>query len=124
MRFSEFRKHVRNKDLRQTVSWDDLHWYYPKHEEEPNVGERVYRKGQRQPMVVEDRRSVSKDDGYWHVQPIGYFPDGVSVYIACPYCKNVHIHGNGNGHRNPHCDPGVNSNKGYIIDGADGIIKE
>lgn len=122
MRFGEFKRYAKYNKLRLAVSWDDLHWYHPSHEEK-DVGEQPSRPGQC-PMVVEDKRSVIKEDGYWHVQPIGYFLDGVSVYIDCPYCKNVHIHSNSNGHRVPHCDPRVNQNKGYFIEGADCIYKE
>lgn len=53
-------------------------------------------------------------DGVWHVVPIGI--DRWSVYIICPYCGGVHLHGNNvGGFRSPHChNLGVNYPDYYL----------
>ena len=124
MRFSEFKSMTKTKDATWCTSPDVLHSYLPNRAKEPNVGEYPYGiPNHRQPMVVEDSRSKLWDDGYWRVQPIGYSWNRISVFIVCPHCKNIHIHGNSNGHRGTHCDPHVNRNNGYYIEGADGIYE-
>jgi hypothetical protein len=66
----------------------------------------------RQPLVAEDSRSYMGEDGFWHIYPIAYTINGISAYIVCPHCKNIHIHSNGDAHRVPHCDSHLNDNKG------------
>lgn len=46
--------------------------------------------------------------------------DSVHVYVRCPYCLKVHLHGSNGGshyggHRGSHCDVKVGSNPGYVI---------
>ena len=58
------------------------------------------------------------ENGYWKVYPIGL--DSHHVYIVCPWCKSIHIHGNRDGcyagHRAEHCsDRFAKSQNGYII---------
>lgn len=54
---------------------------------------------------VVDHRSFMDSDGYWNIYPIAI--DSFHVYIVCPYCQRIHIHGNDKGHyeghRCPHC---------------------
>lgn len=52
-----------------------------------------------------DHRSFVDSKGYWNVYPIG--TDEHHVYIVCPYCHEIHCHGNAHGEyeglRVPHC---------------------
>lgn len=52
-----------------------------------------------------DHRSFVDAEGYWNIYPIAI--DNHHVYIVCPYCQKVHIHGNSKGQyegpRCPHC---------------------
>ena len=64
-----------------------------------------------------DCRSFEKG-GIWYVYPIGI--DRHHVYIVCPWCKQIHVHGNVNGefegHRVEHCkDRNTANRNGYFI---------
>lgn len=78
-------------------------------------------KGNRQSVI--DRRSFDNPAECWHVYPIAV--DNVHVFIVCPFCGNIHLHGAGGGdyegHRVEHCNekrrhPG--SWPGYYIEQA------
>ena len=43
---------------------------------------------------------------------------GNQVYVECPYCYGVHIHGGTSGHRVPHCQIHGQRDHGYTFDGA------
>lgn len=110
MRFSEFKKHIKSPwwrmdqgmllvDLKSltTFTW------------EQNI------------KLVQDQRSFYDNiEGFWHVYPIA--TDRVRVYIVCPYCGDIHIHGAGGGnyegHRVEHCkDPRIKGIvNGYCIE--------
>lgn len=71
-----------------------------------------------------DHRSFVDAEGYWNVYPIAI--DNYHVYIVCPWCQKVHIHGNDRGcyegHRASHCwndDPklheGDSTRCGYVM---------
>lgn len=53
-----------------------------------------------------DGRSFASPPGHWHVYPVAQ--DKTRVYIVCPYCGRIHIHGAGGGdyegHRVEHCN--------------------
>ena len=68
--------------------------------------------------LVRDNRSFLNGDGYWQVYPIGF--NESQVYIVCPHCGEIHLHGRGEkpnyqyeGHRTSHCIE--HKNNGYII---------
>jgi len=68
--------------------------------------------------LVKDNRSFLDGDGYWRVYPIGF--NESQVYIVCPHCGEIHMHGRGRkpeyqyeGHRARHCVD--HENNGYII---------
>ena len=68
--------------------------------------------------LCSDTRSFLDDEGYWNVYPIGF--NSAQVYVVCPYCGEIHIHGRGQepeykyqGHRASQCLAG--NNNGYII---------
>jgi len=100
MRFSEYKK---ERDVTHCADIGELEVYNP-----PNS---------KLIKLIRDERSYIADyDGfgdYWHVFPIGY--DNIHVYIVCPFCGEIHIHGrsNSNGHRVSHCRE--LNNKGYVI---------
>ncbi len=66
--------------------------------------------------AIIDPRSFQKN-GVWNVYPIAV--DERHVYIVCPLCKEIHIHGNDKGdyegQRIPHCKTEIEGNTGYII---------
>ena len=56
--------------------------------------------------LYKDKRSFQDEDGEWHVYPIA--TSRRQVYIVCPYCGCIHVHGNPPihgyaGHRGSHC---------------------
>lgn len=61
-----------------------------------------------------DSRSFMRD-GFWQVYPVGV--DQHHVYIVCPHCGEIHLHGHTvdgyEGHRVSHCKSG--DNNGYWI---------
>lgn len=56
--------------------------------------------------LVIDGRSFDSPPGCWHVFPVAL--DKTHVYIVCPYCGHIHLHGAGGGdyegHRIAHCN--------------------
>lgn len=68
-------------------------------------------KDKRRKLAI-DKRSYQRD-GMWYVHPICVSAGGASVDIICPYCGEIHRHGNTDGHRISHCRS--NDNPGYII---------
>lgn len=65
-----------------------------------------------------DPRSFVDSEGYWNVFPIAI--DCYHVYIVCPWCREVHGHGNDNGnyegHRAAHCKKYEHhKHPGYVI---------
>ena len=64
-----------------------------------------------------DSRTTLNQEGSYSVRPIA--ESNTQYYIICPYCKQIHVHGNSNssgclGYRIPHCN-GVNNYKEYEI---------
>jgi len=72
-----------------------------------------YKPNNKQIKLVKDNRSFISAEGYWQVYPVG-FDYGHCVYIVCPHCGEIHIHGAQPGHRLSHCN-GINDNNGYEI---------
>ena len=69
----------------------------------------VYRyEKDRRIKCAKDLRSYQDADGIWHIFPFAW--DGKRVYICCPLCGFIHIHGGSPedyaGDREPHCHPG------------------
>ncbi len=62
--------------------------------------------------LYKDTRSFIKGE-YWQVHPVSYGKSGKTVNIVCPFCGNIHTHGNASGHRVSHCLQ--NDNPGYEI---------
>lgn len=93
MRFSEFKKEVKQKRVKVTIPLTDLEQYHPANDK------RV--------ILVKDPRSY-QTDGKWNIYPIRINSD--HVYIVCPYCGEIHVHGNSKGcyegWRCPHCKDG------------------
>ncbi len=86
------------KDIRPVTSIDSIETY-----RDPR---------NKRKMISIDKRSYPKDK-MWYVHPIGISAEGPSVDIICPYCGEIHRHGNAEGHRVSHCCS--NDNPGYII---------
>lgn len=68
--------------------------------------------------LVRDSRSF-QEKGMWHVYPIALTDS--QVYVVCPYCGGVHVHGNSEGryegHRTAHCfKQQEETNTGYFIE--------
>lgn len=94
MYFSDFKRYLRSQRFKQhgklLVNLDDLE---------------VFKwKGNRQSII--DRRSFDNPAECWHVYPIAV--DNVHVFIVCPFCGNIHLHGvsggDYEGHRVEHCN--------------------
>jgi len=56
--------------------------------------------------LYQDKRSFQDMEGDWHVYPIA--TSRTRVYIVCPHCGCIHVHGNSlihgyAGHRESHC---------------------
>jgi len=56
--------------------------------------------------LYKDKRSFQDKEGEWHVYPIA--TSRTQVYIVCPHCGCIHVHGNAPiygyaGHRGSHC---------------------
>ena len=56
--------------------------------------------------LYKDVRSFQDEEGEWHVYPIA--TSRTQVYIVCPHCGCIHVHGNSLahgyiGHRGSHC---------------------
>lgn len=65
-------------------------------------------------IILTDPRTYT-ENGYYHVHPIAVTKTGKSVHIVCPYCGNIHVHGNAPGHRIGHCD--LSRSHGYYLEG-------
>ena len=70
----------------------------------------------RRQRIAADSRTTTGADGVPCVIP--FFVDAAGVLIVCPYCGELHTHGNGSsgytGHRTAHC-MSADSAAGYII---------
>jgi hypothetical protein len=70
-------------------------------------------------ILAVDPRSFVDAEGFWNVYPIAI--DQHHVYMVCPWCGEVHTHGNNNGdyegHRVAHCFKEGEDHKhsGYVI---------
>lgn len=64
-------------------------------------------------IKVRDKRTVLNEESVYEVYPIAIYND--QVYVVCPYCKEIHIHGYTGGsipgYRSPFCISTDNSNK-------------
>ena len=87
--------------------------------------------GNRNMVLYKDKRSYLDGEGHWNVYPIAY--NSVQVFVVCPHCGGIHMHGRGQapeyryqegnlrpvgsvevqGHRTSQCL--VCNNNGYII---------
>lgn len=74
--------------------------------------------GNRNMVLYKDKRSYLDGEGHWNVYPIAY--NSVQVFVVCPHCGGIHMHGRGQapeyryqGHRASQCL--VSKNNGYII---------
>ena len=101
MRFNTFKN---SKDIEYAIDLNNLETYHPPHDK------RI--------KLVRDNRSFLHDDNYWCVFPAGF--NESQVYIVCPHCGEIHIHGRGDkpdyqyeGHRASHCIK--YKNNGYVI---------
>lgn len=70
-------------------------------------------------ILAVDPHSFVDAEGFWNVYPIAI--DQHYVYMVCPWCGEVHTHGNNNGdyegHRVAHCFKEGEDHKhsGYVI---------
>ena len=71
----------------------------------------------RRQHIAADSRTTTGADGVPRVLPFYVCPSG--VLIVCPYCGEIHTHGNGGsgytGHRTAHC-MSAGSAAGYMIE--------
>jgi len=100
----KFSTYKQSKSVKHTIDLNSLEIYHPSHNKRINL--------------VRDNRSFLNNDGYWQVYPIGFSES--QVYIVCPHCGEIHLHGLGEkpnyryeGHKVSHCNE--HKNKGYII---------
>ena len=101
MKYSNFK---RSTDIERVIDINSLEIYHSPNNKRINL--------------VRDNRSFQDDEGYWQVYPIGF--NESQVYIVCPHCGEIHLHGRGGkpdyqyeGHRASHCID--NQNNGYVI---------
>ncbi len=108
MRFSEFKRHILDQPSgKLLIDLDDLEIYHPDNN-------KVIK-------LVRDKRSYL-DRGRWHIYPIAV--TDTQAYIVCPYCGEIHLHGNEkgdySGDREAHCKvPLYKRGHCYIIEQAD-----
>lgn len=110
----QFLKRAENrrvKGLKVLVDLDTLKTFYP-------AGMRLKNRPKKA-MLVEDPRSRFNGE-FWEVYPIATTP--TQVYIVCPFCKTVHVHGNHDGFREPHCY-GLHGDGYYYIMEAPEMLK-
>lgn len=98
MTFKEFQKHVKSKDFINNGGKMIINNF--------NNAD-VIEIDERRSVVIDHRTYISPDDESWHVYPVALTIKG--VYIVCPYCGQIHVHGvnpGGHyaGHRLDHCD--------------------
>jgi uncharacterized radical SAM superfamily protein len=81
----------------------------------------VYDQNYRHPklQLVKDPRTIKNEEGMPIVQVLGVSFCGKQCYIVCPYCGEIHMHGNMDGHRVSHCSIDAGGDDGYVIRGAD-----
>lgn len=95
MRFSEFNRLLNRRSnhdqIEMLIPLADLQIFHP-------TNNKLIK-------LVKDCRSV-EIEGRWHIQPIAL--SRTHVFIVCPYCHEIHLHGNANGFyegvRVPHCN--------------------
>lgn len=114
MTLAQFRKCVKNRTAPQSAK-DALTTY--NHLLKAGVIQEHPDPSDRRQRVAEDSRTVTVD-GVQHITPV--FVSDTSVFIICPYCGGIHIHGNvrGSGHsgrRAPHCMEASILGKDYFI---------
>lgn len=85
MRFSEFkrllnRKHSQMEQINLLIPLDELYVF-------KSANNKLIK-------LVEDGRSFERD-GRWIIQPIAISES--FVYIVCPFCHEIHLHGNDGG---------------------------
>ncbi len=104
MRFTEFKRSIPQLESgRVLIDLDSLEKY-------PSDNNKLT-------VLVRDRRSFQRD-GVWHVYPIALSES--QAYIVCPYCGEIHVHGNNKGDyegfRSVHCHSTYERRKDYCID--------
>lgn len=112
MRFSEFKRVLQQKyrqggPIKLMIPLKELYVY-------PSSANNLIK-------LVSDNRSVVVN-GRWRIQPIAVSDN--SVYIVCPFCNEIHSHGNASGFfegvRVPHCnDPHIVENYEIIKPGKE-----
>lgn len=107
MRFSEFNRLLKQKNRRE----EQIKLLFPL------VKLYVFHPSNNKLIkLLEDPRSV-EFDGKWHIQPIAL--SDKHVYIVCPYCHEIHSHGNAGGLyegvRVPHCANRLGLSNYHII---------
>ena len=67
-------------------------------------------------LKVKDNRTILNNENVYEVYPIA--SDSKRVYVICPYCNEIHIHGLNKetipGYRMPFCESHV-KNKSYYV---------
>ena len=112
MNIYDFKKKAnsRTRKMNVLVDLDQISAFYP-------AGMRVTKTTPKSVLLAEDPRSHFNGE-FWEVYPLATTP--TNVYIVCPYCKMIHIHGNRvgdyEGFRCPHCKDFGGSNPDYYIE--------
>ena len=112
MNIYDFKKkaHSRTRKMNVLVDLDEISTFYP-------AGMRVTKTTPKSILLAEDPRSHFNGE-FWEVYPLATTP--TNVYIVCPYCKMIHIHGNKagdyEGFRRPHCKDFGGNNPDYYIE--------
>ena len=112
MNIYDFKKKAnsRTRKMNVLVDLDQISAFYP-------AGMRVTKTTPKSVLLAEDPRSHFNGE-FWEVYPLATTP--TNVYIVCPYCKMIHIHGNRvgdyEGLRRPHCKDFGGSNPDYYIE--------
>lgn len=96
-KFLRSAKSNKNGGMNVLADLDQISTFYP-------AGMRVTKTTPKSVLLAEDPRSHFNGK-FWEVYPLATTP--TNVYIVCPYCKMIHIHGNKAGDyegcRTPHC---------------------
>ena len=96
MRFSEFK---RRRDVDFLIDLGELEIYPAPHN--------------KLVKLVRDGRSYVGDGGFWKIRPLAFSWNRKTLFIACPYCGEIHEHSNAPGHRVSHCKQ--RNNEGYVL---------